>query len=457
MPEKQAEKAPDADKISAKSKSSSNEAEDRIRNDDLVEAENDMQPVNGLNFDAIKLPERKTASWYKKLGTRIAYYTGKTLGKVGGFLFHLFTGGWKFWSRRSARKKNLAATTQTRDRQSIPGWDGAKWEGSEQRADEPDIDFRRVPAIWSYPIAAKAEKSPDRPADPVISIYVRQPRPGEDDISVNGDTGHSGIGIEFSRKSRVTGEWERYNLRFGYYTAGGIDPISANAVMAYNGATIPGQLMDERGNQYDVSRSYKVNNQQVNRVLKAAETYPDKGYNNFTRNCTTFAKEMIVKYAGIAAGDQIFQKEAVEYSVGQDLKLFGAASLSMWGKTGMEQNLNKLTHGEDTSYAGYGNNRMTREEYDRYYKSLSYFKGAPLEADLPNGAAENMRRLEGPNRGKIGSFKQHGDNSNVGPMGVRTMLSIRSSRSFSRSRRQTSWNMIIIRMRSNGCRAWGDT
>ena len=409
-------------KKSAKSKSSANAPADRIRNEDLSEAGDDMKPIDGWNFNATKLPARKTVRWWQKLFTRAAYYTGKSVGKIAGFLSHLFTGGWKFFARANARKINKAAPQEKRDHESIPGWEGAKWEGSEHRDKEPDIDFRRVPAIWSYPIAAKAEKAPDEPKDPVISIYVSQPRAGEDDLTVNeAGTGHSGIGIEFSRKSNVTGEWERYNLRFGFFSAGGIDPVASGSVMAYNRALIPGQLMNERGRPYDISRSYKINNQQVNAVLKAAETYPDKGYNSHTRNCTTFAKEMIVKYAHIPAGDKIFKKEALQYSAKQNFMLMTAGAFSMWGKAGMEQNLTKLTRGDDTNYQGYGNKRMTREEYDRYYNSLGFFRGSPLEADTPNGAAENMRRLEGKGRGTIGSFRNTND-SLLSPLAALTRL-----------------------------------
>ena len=258
----------------------------------------------------------------------------------------------------------------------------------------------------------------------MISIYVSQPRLGEDVIDAHADgSGHSGIGIEFSRKSNITGEWERYNLRFGYYMAGGISTVPATAVMAYNRALVPGQLMDERNKKYDISRSYKINNQQVNAVLKAAETYPDKGYNNFTRNCTTFAKEMVVNHAHVPAGDAIFQKEGIDFSSKQNFMLMGAGAFSQWNKAEMEQNLTKLTSGADTNYQGYGNKRMTREEYDQYHNSLRFFKGAPTEADTPNGAAENMRRLEGQDRGTVGSFNWAGDGVAT-PIAVLTRMSI---------------------------------
>ena len=63
------------------------------------------------------------------------------------------------------------------DNSSIPGWEGAKWENNDTDPDQLDIDFRRVPEIWSYLTADKAEKSPGKPRDPVISVYISQPAP----------------------------------------------------------------------------------------------------------------------------------------------------------------------------------------------------------------------------------------------------------------------------------------
>ena len=163
-------------------------------------------------------------------------------------------------------------------------------------------------------------------------------------------------------------------------------------MIGYHQATVPGQLMSEKSNEYNISRSYPVNNRQVNAVLKASRTYADKGYNNYTRNCTTFAKEMIVDYAGISGAAPFFKRENVEFSKKNDKQLFGASWITTENKIRFGKDMTKLTHGDDYNYTGFGNKRATKEEYDRYKKSLSYFKGVPGEADLPSVAAENLRR-----------------------------------------------------------------
>ena len=61
-------------------------------------------------------------------------------------------------------------------------------------------------------------------------------------------------------------------------------------------------------------------------------------------------------------------------------------------KTSFEAAMNKLTHGNDYNYQGFGNKRATKEDYDRYKASMSYFRSAPDKADLPSVDAENLRR-----------------------------------------------------------------
>ncbi len=55
-----------------------------------------------------------------------------------------------------------------------------KFENEPKDPDKLDIDFRRVPEVWSYPIPDQAEDGPDKPRDPIFSVYVSQPITGED-------------------------------------------------------------------------------------------------------------------------------------------------------------------------------------------------------------------------------------------------------------------------------------
>ncbi len=371
-------------------KKSPNDAED------LGVAAEDMEPIKGWNFEPERFPERQRQSGAGKLATKIAYYTGKSVGKALSFLLKLavFPYGayllgkrfYNWWNNRSGLQKK-------RDFKTIPGWNGAKFENGPKDPDELDIDFRRVPEIWSYPIAAEAEKEPGKPRDPILSVYIAQVRPGEyTQTDDEGSTGHSGIGIEFSRYSKIHQKWERYNLRYGFFLSGGMTSLATEVMLGYHQATVPGQLMSEKGREYDISRSYPVKNRQVNAVLKASKTYADKGYNNYTRNCTTFAREMIVNYARIPGTAPLFKQDEVEFSKKHDRQLFGASLITTENKNSLGSDMTKLTHGNDYNYTGFGNKRATKEEYDRYKKSLSYFKGVPGKADLPSVVAENLRR-----------------------------------------------------------------
>ena len=241
----------------------------------------DMEPIAGWNFEPEMFPQWQRQSGFKRFVSKLAYYSGKTVGKVLGFLGNLIlfpVGAYNLGRRVKHLWANRSGLQEKMDNSSIPGWNGTKWENKDSDPDQLDIDFRRVPEIWSYPTADKAEKAPDKPRDPVLSVYISQPDPGDyTQLNDNDETGHSGIGIEFSRYSKISQRWERYNLRYGFFTQGGLPDFHTEAITGYHQATIPGQLMDERNFEYDVSRSYKVSNRQVNDVLKTSKTYADKG------------------------------------------------------------------------------------------------------------------------------------------------------------------------------------
>ena len=74
------------------------------------------------------------------------------------------------------------------------------------------------------------------------------------------------LGIEYSRFSKVTDRFERYNLQYGFYPQGDIsDKASAVMMGLYKDARVPGELQNDAGHQYDVSRSYPAKQKQVNK------------------------------------------------------------------------------------------------------------------------------------------------------------------------------------------------
>ena len=390
-------------------------------NEDLTQVDESMEPVQGWDFTAQKLPARKKQGWLSKLGSWAAYYSGKTIGKLGGLFAWL---GKSLWGLVRPGPGTLGGTfkrmrgsskfEQRRDRDLIPGWDGAKYsdEPEEEKGnnDDIDMDFRRIPEIWSWPTAAKAAEGDEedrnsKPVDPVISVYVSQAS-RDYTITKNGSTGHTGIGVEYSRYSAMSGRWQRYNLRFGYYIGGGgASLLSKMAVSSYNNATIPGKVMDEKDRQYDISRSFAAKPKQVSDVLRAAENYADRGgYNQYTRNCTTFAKEMVVDVANIKGAEGIFAKDEIHLPTNQDAKLFGAGALAPIFKADMENGFEKMRTRDDLDYRNYGSKMASREDYEQYKNSLSLWSSRVTEGYSPNATAENMKRTEGGKSGQIGFF-----------------------------------------------------
>ena len=395
---------------------------DEVKEEDVAKATEDMEPVKGMNFEAQTLPARKNKPGkIRKFLSRLSYYSGKTVGTLLGFLGNLVAfpySIYKLYKRSSTRDKNKANATE-RNRNEIPGWNGAQFEETVRNDLEPDIDFRKVPAVWSYETADQALDTEGNPRQPVLSIYVNQPDETNDrTVDEEGNTGHTGIGIEYSRYSRTTGSWERYNLRYGFYPAGGMGSTSAHAQMGYGQAVIPGQLIDEKDYGYTISRSYPATAKQVNAVMKASVPYADKGYNNYTRNCTSFAKAMMLDVAHIPAGKEIFARDEIRLSAKSDAQIFGASMGTLHTEAGMEADLSKLINGEDISYMNFGGKRMSSEEYKNYRNSLSFWKARRGKADSPNAVAENIRRLKGKNVGVVGKYARKTDENGQGIVDV---------------------------------------
>ena len=414
--EKPAKKA--AKKTSKKSskKSASKKAAEPEKEEDLTQIDESLEPVKELDIAVQKLPPRKKANWGKRFLSSLAYYSGKFFGKVIGTLgtmLNMITGGIftksNSWYGTWRRIFGQDFSQKEKNRKNIPGWDGAQFEERPENDDEVNIDFRRVPDVWSYPVAVEgdAEDKKDRkrkPRPPVISVYVAQSS-SQYTVDEYLASGHTGIGIEYSRKSPRSGRWQRYHLRYGFGNGGGTaGSKSMVAVQGYSGATVPGELRNERGNSFDVSRSYTATPKQVNDVLRASETYADRGgYNQYTRNCTTFAKEMVVDVAKIRGAAPIFEMDKVYAHHKADRMMLGAGLFSSFAKAEAENQFAKLKDKDDMTYQGYGNKLASEEDYKRYNKSISFFSTHKDKAYSPNGAGENMLRMEGGRSGKLGA------------------------------------------------------
>ncbi len=128
---------------------------------DLQASEEEMKPIRGWNFDPVAFPERRQPSGGNKLISRLAYYSGKTIGKVLGFLSNILLFPLTFVQlgrRFNQWLSNRSGLQEKKNHKAIPGWGGAKWELEPKNPNEVDIDFRRVPAVWSYTTLDEAEK-----------------------------------------------------------------------------------------------------------------------------------------------------------------------------------------------------------------------------------------------------------------------------------------------------------
>ena len=316
----------------------------------LDQANGDMQPAAGLNFAVQRLPARKKAGWFRRLLTATSYYAGRSLGKALNFIGNLFyvplSGNLgKLWRSRAGNKDNAKVKQDKRDHETIPGWGGAKYEKGPGKTDDVIADFRRVPTVWSFLTAKKGEDDDGKPLPPTVGVYVDQPKEGADkDINWT-NFGHSGIGIEYSRYSRQTDRYERYELRYGFYSAGAT--YSSMILTNSSNVIVPGTLADEHSNQYTVSRKFKATAKQVNDILNASETWADKGYNAATRNCTSFVKAMVRDVAHLPLGNQIFTEDHIRLSSLANMGYFAASASDTNAKIGIETQFEKLGKQKD--------------------------------------------------------------------------------------------------------------
>ena len=320
-----------------------------------------------------------------------------------------------FWRAKSAARFIFTDTDKwqlTKNYQNIPGWGGAKFDPGANRGEDVAADFRRVPTVWSRLTAAKAAEKvqkdgqeEEKPLDPVVSVMVKQPVPESGQTMLGREMGHTMIGIEYSRKSAISGRYERYKVKYGFYPAGLGPEIGAGMNQVRNGVTFPGQLRDDYEDKYDIGRRYPASPEQVNDIFAASEKYAQGGYSYYDRNCVTFVKDMVVNTAHLTTGGDIFEKAQVGFSHIANLAIFGAEAFEQNAKAGTENKLMDLMNQEDLTYQNYGNKRATKRDFANYRKSGNKSRGMIKETYIPAQLGERLRRMEGDEAGVIDSYK----------------------------------------------------
>ena len=370
----------------------------------------EMEKLKDWNFDAVKMKDTKKPSFWRKLGA----YTAWGMGKLLSTAFQILTLG---HYRRAKSAARLALSDKSKwqvkkDYQTIPGWGGAKFNSNAPGNKDVIADFRRVPTVWSKLTAAKAadpvqkgDHEEEKPLDPIVSVMIDQPKSESAQSMNGGEMGHAFIGIEYSRKSAISNRYERYKLQYGFYPAGSFSNFSSTAQMMLHNARMPGQLSDDSGHKYDVSRRYPAKPEQINAIFNASEKYAEGGYGYYDRNCTTFVKHMVVNTAHLATGGDIFKQSEVEYSHKANAGLFAASSFENNTKAGAKNTLMDLAERDDQTYQNYGNKRVNMNDMGNYFRSQKKGGHVINKTYVPGETAERMRRMSGEGTGEIGSYK----------------------------------------------------
>ncbi len=379
----------------------------------VQEINQSMQQVKKLNFTAVPKEKQKPSKWNRFWTKATTFFGGLAKG-----LINIVTAPVALYKFATSKGRLLKAAEKAIEKkeiiknyEKIPGWEGAKFNRkNEETVDDLLGDARRVPAVWSYITAGEADKEQDgkkQILDPEVSIMVEQPKEGSNEHMTAREMGHAMIGITYSRYSNITKKNERYQLKYGFYPAGGMVRYGS-APMALRGAYLPGELKDDRYHPYHVSRRYPATMEKVGKILKASEEYAAGGYSYYKRNCTTFVKEMAVDVGQIASGgDSLFKETNVVYDPKSQFLKFGGQAIESYLNAGMRNELVKFSKQDDMTYQNAGNKRVNAVELLRYDvtsdNGISDRKGF-----IPAEVGEELRRGSGGGGGKIGSFNYTG-------------------------------------------------
>ncbi len=373
--------------------------------DEQQPAKQENQPNEGLNMANAFVPQQIGRSKWSTSAKMNNYFwrgVGSTIGKASvlpaSLVGKIVTVPLKHFAQADAKRGQ-----QNRSHRYIPGRDNMIFNDKETSGADILNDFRRVPTVWSYLTAARATENDGRDVDPKVTVYAEQPKPNSSRSMHYRNMGHTMLGIEYTRLSKITGKKERYNIKYGFYPASGLD--ASAAVMMLKGAVIPGRLMDNAKHNYDISKTYTVTRRQIENIAKASESYTEQGgYGYYTRNCTTFVRDMF-RAGGLPEGaiDSIFTEENVRFnSLANGAFVFANAWNGFWD-TDWQRQMGDLAGKDDRSYQGWGNKRVTKVDMDRYLATKNS-AGLGIKSLAPASAGENMRRMTDA-EGQVSSYR----------------------------------------------------
>lgn len=346
----------------------------------------DMAAVQDRAILPVQRPENRIGGYAKfknslKLGWRWLF--GNTLGLIGGLVSAIINVPETLVAEGSRRK-----TAQDKRRHDmVPGREGEYFREEIVRKDDKgedlDVysDVRRGPLVWEKLTAGDPEEPPE------VMFMVDQAKRGSNVSMTGEEMGHAMICLSYSRYNKATKRKERYQVQFGFYPGAGI--VGNTEIAMLDGAIIGGRLQEDNAHSYDVARRYQVKPGDINKILRKAERYADKGYGYYKRNCTTFVVDM-AKEIGLPVGDE-FKQEQMVFEGKDSFKIEsgrGMAPTGMFytGANAISSRMNKM----DVSYQNFGQKMYTKEDLDRYYKTAGTAELLP-KGYTPGHAGETLR------------------------------------------------------------------
>ncbi len=117
----------------------------------------EMEKIKNYDFAAQKMDKIKKPGKFRQ----ILSYAASGMGKLLGLALQVVSLG-HFWRAKSTARfafKKTDSWQARKDSQTIPGWNGAKFDPEATKGEDVIADFRRVPTVWSRLIAAKAAET----------------------------------------------------------------------------------------------------------------------------------------------------------------------------------------------------------------------------------------------------------------------------------------------------------
>ena len=349
--------------------------------------QNTMNVVRGKAFVPVQRPKDRLGTWSRiknRLMVGYRFMVGATVGNLTALVVNSYQGAKKLLYEGGEKKKAQAE----RDHNMVPGRKGEVFEEEvvpkNEYGEDTEVysDVRRGPLVFEKLSAGDPEDPPE------VIVMSNQSKRGDAAAQSDGPS-HAFIGLSYSRYNKMTKRKERYQLRIGFFQGGGLR--SETALAAAGGAMIAGQIRSDYYNDFDVARRYQVKPGDINKILRAAEKYADKGYGMYKRNCSTFLVEMSKLIDLPIAQD--FKETEMKFDGTTGVAAESGIAMSKagyyMGANAISKRMNKM----DLSYQNFGQKLFTKEDLKRYYKTAGTADAIKKGYD-PGSVGETIRNAK---------------------------------------------------------------